>query len=588
MNTGTIQKIATVSLLLVALAPVGHLLAQAGTFPAEILAYPDIILYNGQLLTADDDFTIAEAVALRGKIFMAVGSNTEVLRLAGPQTQRIDLRGRSVVPGLFDTHLHQAWVAQLAKSGSSGRASFKDRVSGLGEVQTIVSKATPGEWLYIGGPDNKALVTDLTLEELDRVSPANPVVITTTNNLGFANSLALKSVDWEIGGVEKDPGTGQPTGIVSGFALGALTYERMPIPPLAEGALELQQEIFRKLNSQGLTTIIGRAQGTSISVLKELWAQEKLTARVRVCHEFVRQNAQAENYLKRIGNLSGFGDPWMKIIGLTVQPVDGTSNAGAVLTAMPKQRELPDSPFGKYGQNKYENYGSTLEKSEYHNIILANRYGWNIACVHSQGDGAADMLLKAFAEANQEKPLEGTWAFDHALSRTPENIARAKELGVIFSVAPKYLFIDTPTRLVFQFGEGVHRMTPVRDMIQAGMKPVLEADVRGKYSAPLWTMEVLITRTDEDGKMWGHGQRITREEALWMKTNWASHYSGDEKLLGTIEPGKLADLVVLGGDYMSVPEDQIAELSIDLTVVDGRIVYDREKEGEVHLDYWDR
>ena len=588
MNTRTIQKIATVSFLLVALAPIGHLLAQAGTFPAEILAYPDIILHNGQLLTADDDFTIAEAVALRGNVFMAVGSNTEVLRLAGPQTQRIDLRGRSVVPGLIDTHLHQAWVVQLAKRGGSGRTSFEDTASGLSEVSEIIAKAKPGEWLYMGGPDNKALITDLTLEQLDRVSPANPVVITTTNNLGFVNSLALKSIDLDIGGVEKDPGTDRPTGIVSGFALGTLTYERMPIPPQAEGALELQQEVFRKLNSQGLTTIIGRAQGTSISVLKELWAQGKLTARVRVCHEFVRQNAQAESYLKRIGNLSGFGDDWMKIIGTTVQPVDGTSGAGAILTAMPKQREIPDSPFGKFGQNKYENYGSTLEKSEYHTIILANRYGWNIACLHSQGDGAADMLLKAFAEANQEKPLEGTWAFDHALSRTPENIAKAKELGVIFSVAPKYLFIDSPTRLVFQFGEGVHRMTPVRDMIQAGMKPVMEADISGKYSAPLWNMAALITRTDEQGKIWGNAQGITRQEALWMKTNWAASYGGDEKILGTITPGKLADLVVLGGDYLKVPEDQIAELSIDLTIVDGTIVYDREKEGEVYLEYWDR
>jgi predicted amidohydrolase YtcJ len=313
-----------------------------------------------------------------------------------------------------------------------------------------------------------------------------------------------------------------------------------------------------------------------------------LTARVRIAHEFIRQNAHAESYLKRLGNLSGFGDPMMKIIGTTIQPADGTSNAGAIWTKEAKKREMPDSPFGPHGQNKFQNYGNTLETSEYHNIVLANRYGWNVLAVHSQGDGASDMLLQAYEQASKERPLKGVWAFDHALSRTPENIEKASKLGVLFSVAPKYLFMDTPEDLVYQFGESVHKMTPVREMIKAGMKPVMEADITGKYSAPLWNMEALITRTDEKGRVWGGAQQVTRQEALWMKTNWASYYTGDEKVLGTIQKGKLADLVVLGGDYMAVPGDQISEIPIDLTVVGGAVVYDREKDGEIKSEYWDR
>ena len=101
-------------------------------------------------------------------------------------------------------------------------------------------------------------------------------------------------------------------------------------------------------------------------------------------------------------------------------------------------------------------------------------------------------------------------------------------------------------------------------------------------------MEMLITRNDgKGGRTWSEDQKITRQEALWMKTNWAAYYSADEDILGTIEVGKLADLVVLGGDYMTVPEDQIAELSIDLTVVDGKVVYDRSKDGIIRLDFWD-
>ena len=259
------------------------------------------------------------------------------------------------------------------------------------------------------------------------------------------------------------------------------------------------------------------------------------------------------------------------------------------MTWSAKIRQVATSPYGPYGKNYWSSFGNDYENSEAQNIILANRYGWNITSMHTQGDQAASVVLDVFEKANQEKPLQGRWAFDHSLFRTPENIRRAKELGVIFSVGPKYLFQQNPDGLVYQYGaDQVNRLTRVRSMIDAGMKPVMEADIRGPWSRPLWNMEVLITRNDgKGGRTWGADQKITRQEALWMKTNWAAYYSADEEILGTIEVGKLADLVVLGGDYMTVPEDQISELSIDLTVVDGKVVYDRDRDGVITLPFWD-
>ena len=371
--------------------------------PPQVLHYADIVLFNGKVLTADDQFTVHQAVAIRDDRLLYVGSSQEVLAMAGPDTRRIDLRGRSVVPGLIDTHLHQAWVGQVAKgegastSARRGRVQFKDVASGVEEVKRIVAGAQPNEWVYVSGPDTKPLLKDFTLAQLDAITPANPFVITTTNNLAVVNSIALKTLDLDMGGVEKDA-AGKPTGIVSGFALGELTYERMPIAPVSEAGMRLQEEVLKKLNSQGLTMVMGRAQGTSVSVLKELWSQQRLTARVRIAHEFIRQNAHAEQYLKRLGNLSGFGDAWMKIIGTTIQPADGTSGSGAMWTKTPSRRQLAESPFGPTGQNKFQNYGNTLEKSEYYNIVLANRYGWNVLSVHSQGDGASDMLLQAYSK----------------------------------------------------------------------------------------------------------------------------------------------------------------------------------------------
>ena len=125
----------------------GQLQAQGQSIPQEVLAYPEMILWNGQVITADDNFRIAEALAIRGNEIMAVGTDAEIERLAGPQTQRIDLQGRSVLPGMLDTHLHQAWVVQLAKGGPNGRVAFTSVSSGLPQIEEIVAKAKPGEWL---------------------------------------------------------------------------------------------------------------------------------------------------------------------------------------------------------------------------------------------------------------------------------------------------------------------------------------------------------------------------------------------------------------------------------------------------------
>ena len=575
-------------LITLAILGLGSTRAQQQDLPQEVIAYADLVLYNGKVLTADDDFTIFEAVAVRDGKFLAVGQNDRIQRMAGPQTRKVDLDGKSVVPGLFDTHLHQAWVGQILKTGS-WNIRLRDVDSGIQEIRAVVEKTDPGEWLFFGAPTQNVLVNELRREHLDPISPNNPVVIVSVCNIGVANTLALKAVPPGTGGLVKDPATGEPTGLVTGFALGVLAYDIRPQPQIKEENIQLQKQILRKLNYQGLTTVIGRSQGLTFSILKEVWARGELTMRIRVAHELVRQNPNAEAYLKRMGNLSGFGDAMMKIHGTTVQPGDCISSMGGALTWNAKIREYETDPFGPYGKNYWESWGSDPEHSEWQNIILANRYGWNITSMHTQGDRAASVALDVFEKANQEKPLQGRWAFDHALFRTPENIRRAVELGVIFSIAPKYLFQNNPDSLIYQYGaDQVTRLTPVRSMIDAGMKPVIESDIRGEWSAPLWNMEVLITRNDgKGGRTWAPEQSITRQEALWMKTNWAARYSADEKILGTIEVGKLADLVVLGGDYMTVPADQIAELPIELTVVDGKVVYDRGKDGIIRLEFWD-
>lgn len=547
----------------------------AQNIPSELIAYPSLVLYNGKIITADENFSIAEAVAVRDGRLLAVGKSSDIRKMIGPDTKAIDLQGKSVVPGFIDTHLHQPFVGNDSKGGRGGRVKFDTVEAGLEEVKKIVAGAPPGEWLFLDGPNNKNLTT-LTRQQLDTVSPDHPVAIGLSGGEYAANSLALQRANFppNLPGVVKDPKTGEPTGQLREWATGVLGYDIQPWPEM-EPMIPEQKKELEKYAAQGITTIAGRAQGLSVTLFRELWRKGELPIRVRFAHEFLRQNPYGEAYLKRLGNLAGFGDSMLKIMGATTQHPDGTSNSGAALTWQPKLRQRPHDPYGPEGQNRWE--GFAPDQTDRHNIVLAARYGWNINGIHSQGDKASSLILQAYAEADKDKPIAGRFfGIDHGLFQTEENIALMKQLGVIPSIAAKYLF-RSPEDLIYIYGaDRLHTLSPVKKLIASGLKPVAESDIETyPYSSPLWNLEKFVTRKDEKGRVWNADEKIGRKEALYMYTRWAAAYVGDPEELGSIEKGRLGDLVVLGGDLMTVPEDDISELPIEMTIVGGKVVYDR-------------
>ena len=562
--------------------------------PAKVLAYPQLILHNGKILTVDENFAIVQAVAVRDGLFLEVGTNREVLALKGPDTRVIDLQGRSVVPGFIDTHLHGAWAGNISKRGVKN-LRFETVEKGLDDIREELVKHAAGEWVVFSGLRNNVTVNVLTRSDLDRASPSHPIRIMLDTAMSVVNTKGWEEIRSKVEGlpgVKLDPKTGEPNGHIRGQANGVLLYEDIVWPADWETRLvKTQKETFRRLNSQGLTTNIGRAQGLSITILRKLWEQNELTLRVRPSIEFIMYNPEADSYLKRLGNLTGFGDEWFKIIGLTVGPPDGVGSRGGQLTRIDRKRDIADPggpAFNMIGENKWAMSSSDgswdTAGTEYETVLIANRYGWSVQSVHAQGDLAAKMMLDAIEEANKDRPTKGrNFGFDHGVMRTEEDIKRAIDLGVTMSFAAKYLFAGSPDDLVWQFGEDVHRFTPVKTAIDLGLKPVLESDTGGYRSASLWNIEALVTRTDENGRMWGYREAISRENALRMRTAWAAYYSADQDVLGTIEEGKYGDLVVLGGDYLTVPADQLAEIPIDFTIVGGKIVYDRARDGLVEM-----
>ncbi len=559
-----------------------------------VLAYADMVLYNGKILTADDQFTIVQAVAVRDGKFLARGSTSDILRLAGAETQRINLEGKTVVPGFIESHSH-SWVARTLKTGSDA-VVFNNLEDGLRRLRQQVEGRPPGEYLQFLSFRNRNSL-NVTRWDLDTVTPQNPVVLSFSTYEYNMNSLALKMLLDYLGtedfpGVIKDPTTGQPNGQVRGLASGVFGYEVLPWPDLEE-LKPVQLEDLEKFPRNGVTMRIGRAPGPAITVVRDLWVEGRLPLRIRITHEFLRDNPEPEKFLKRIGNLTGLGDDWLKIIGTMVQQPDGGSAAGAILTSLPKLRPAPKDNFPIYGQNRWEAHSNAHEA-----VQLAARYGWKISSIHSYGDESTRVLLKAYEQASQGKTLPaGPWVIDHNYVGTDETIALMKKLNVIPSVLtwwrlgggqgggmpvgreewgseiPEGQGGFTPqmgSAMVYMYGADrlSDNWSMGRRFIDAGLRPVAETT-----GPPLRSMEAFITRKDGQGRVWAPQEKVNRKEALWMKTRWVAYISGDEDKLGSIEDGKLADFVVLGADYLTVPEEEISNIPVLMTVIGGKVAY---------------
>lgn len=558
--------------------------------PDILVSYPDLILINGKVITMADKRPNAEAIAIRDGKFLLVGTTAEIAKLAGPRTRKIDLQGKSVIPGFIDTHGHKIHARleskkpRVAIPGVSSSLRLRDKASGMEELRKIVEAHEPGEWVPVRGERGHVYYA-LTRHDLDKVSPNNPVAIINASQEAVVNTLALKLADVRPGtpGLEVDPKTGEPTGLLLTWAAGPISYAMLPWPNI-EAEIPLLIAELKEYNAVGITTMASKVAGLAFTVYKRIWEDGKLTMRLRLNHEVVRQNAQTEEYLKRIGSLQNFGDDWMRITGLALHPVDGTNSDGAALTFDPQIRQRDSDAFSKFGEIKWGKRMDGSEepegRTEANTILLANRYGWSIGSMHSQGDRASNILLKTYLKAHQEKPLTGfPFRMDHNLMHTPENLKLIKDLGIVTSVGPKYLFHKTPDTLVFRYGaDRVDKMTPVKSLIDMGLRPTIESDVELPNASPLLNLESLVTRKDASGRVWGADERVDRMTALAMYTKWATRYTGDEDSLGSIEAGKLADLVVLDGDFATVPAEQISDLPIAYTIVGGKIAFDRSKD----------
>ena len=527
----------------------------------------DTILVNGKIVTIDDRFTIAEALAIKGQRIVAVGKSADI-RKRSTGAKVIDLQGRTVIPGLIDNHAHfvrvaEKWHYEMRLDGITSRKQV------LKMVQERAAAAKPGEWIVaLGGWSEEQFTDDprgFPLAELDQLTPNNPVALQAIYRHTYMNTAALKATGIDEntpnprgGTIEKDAG-GKPTGIVRGA--GGVAFVAAKVP-LAEKQQWLQnaKNVVSYLNSVGMTAWMD-AGGRGISAAhyepyRELADRGELN--IRIYWQTVRQPGTPEavdKVVAEIPSLKPFqGSDYFDHVGY------GESVYSPVNTQLlnPKANTRPED-FAQW---------SRIARALAQQGLYVN--------AHVEMEPAIDAFLAVYEEINREKPIKGLrWAFSHLDQVTPAQIERMKRLGMSAQIHSRPLIQGA---LMHKFhGERAWSMPPVRMIQDSGIMWGLGSDATAvTTSDPFFTLWFAVT-----GKMIGgrqvNRQTITREEALIAHTRNNAYIVFQESNLGSLQPGKYADLVVLDRDYLTVPEDEIKDITPLMTMVGGRVVHEAKK-----------
>jgi len=535
---------------------------------------PDLVLVNGKILTLDDRSTVTEAVAVTDGKILATGTTASMKSLAGTRTRVLDVAGKTVIPGLIDTHAHFKAAGLGDYVVIMGRA--KTVAEALDAIKAFAAKKKPGEWIVGGAwhpPSQLAEKRYLTRQEIDSVAPNNPVYLRTVGHFSMANTMALqrvgvdKTTEDPSGGKFERDAAGELTGVLEETAIDRV---EKAVPPWTEDD-EIRQFTIAEgvLNSFGITSAVeGATEARDVRTLQKLVASGKATLRTGVMFrpEPPADLAAWEAIMAGNGAASGFGDDWLKFAGIKIF-YDG----GMTLKTALMRDVYPDS------HDNYHGVAQQTPERLKQLISICNRYDWRVG-VHVVGDLGIDQVLDAFEAADKEKSIrDRRFVLIHASLIRPEQMERAQRLGARVDFQNAFMWDKAATVERFLGKATADRAVPTRTLIEKMGLNSLGAgtDFPVNPINPFLNMYVMVTRKDPNGNVYGAAEAIAREQALRLYTSAASRYTFEEARKGTIEPGKLADMVVLSADYTAVPEDQIKDIKADMTLVGGKVVFQR-------------
>jgi len=527
---------------------------------------PDVIYYNANVITVDDQFSYAQAVAITADTFTAVGGNDSVRRLAGPTTRQVDLRGMTVIPGLTDNHLHNA-------GGGPGVDLSRTRTIAdvLKVVGERVKRAEPGEVIVSNNDWHEAQLREQRLplrRDLDTVAPMTPVVIVRGGHEYILNSAALAK--WMITNTTPQPRGGRITRYADGELNGELVDTAKALVTLApEPPRTLEQRIqdqiaeYNKLHAVGLTAV--RHPGDSIEnyrMRKEMERRGVLTMRVTQLLRLGGTPAEIEQVLKSSGLSPGDGDALLRLGGMKMA-VDGGFEGGFM-------REPYEEPFGEHGTFRGL---QTMPQDQFTATAkLYNRLGWRVF-THAVGDAAIDEVLTGYETANADASIVGKrWGIEHAFIGRTDHLPRMKNLGLFLSLQD-HLYLAGPSLVKYWGRRRAFLTTPVKMYLAAGLPVSGGTDSSVVPYSPLWVIYHFVTRDTISGGPMGVDQKVSREDALRMVTRNHWYLTFEEQTKGVIAPGRFADLVVLPEDIMTVPAKHIEQMQVMMTMVGGKVVY---------------
>ena len=540
------------------------------------LPYPNTILYNGKIRTFVNESSTYEALAAAGSRIVATGNSDDVRRLAGPDTQMIDLQGRTAIPGLTDTHVHLSEKGTAEMELVDCRDFYVDVNSVSDILQRLANaaaKAPKGSWIVAhGSPMQDFRINDKRFpdkHDLDRAVPDHPVSISFGAHVTIGNSPALAAAkitrdtpDPAGGHIRHDPQTGEPTGELHERAQLIL---RKVAPEF--NYLQLKDGIVFALNQclqRGVTTVHDIVRyAEPVRAYQELYKEGRMHARVSILPRVIESMIESKS-LTQLGLITGFGNDWLRIGGVKMSIDGGITGRNAC--------------FHEPYENDEHNHGIIrIQQDELNHTVQVCHDAGLRCCVHAIGDKAFDMALDAYENAIERSPRKdhrhriehmGNWL------ATPKLIQRMVRSNIIAipNIAFAYYIGDAILDCV-----GERRLTkafPFRTLLKNGVIIAGGSDSPGYWPVdPLRDIATAASRKMRWGDVWVPEERISVAEAFAMHTTTASWVGFEENDKGTLEVGKLADIAVLADDPFAIEPEKIRELNVEMTLVGGEVKY---------------
>lgn len=545
--TGIIRGLATAALFAFAAAPA--------------LAQADKVLVNGRILTVDRDFSTREAIAIMGERVLATGTSADMRKLAKPDATIIDLGGRTVIPGLNDSHLHgvRAALTYAVEVNWIGVPSVEEALSRL---KAAAVQAGPGGWLIVAGGWMDAQFREKrkpTQAEIMAAAPGHPVYLQHLYEWALLSPEAMRELG--VNGDDDVPAKGQlvrdasgkPTGEVTGGALTLMgLFNKLPRPTFAQEK-EGSRQFFRELNRLGVTGFIDPA-GVSVFPASyrpamDLWRDGQLTVRLAYHISSQQPGKELDDYRNLTQLLpAGFGDDMLKFNGIgEIVTWASWTDGDPTPEAFDKLREII-------------------------RWAAQSRMGFEI---HWNPNRTVGKLLDIIEETSKEFPVADLrWWINHLHDADETALRRMKALGIGWSVQDSLYFSGAQFRKVFGVAIS-ERSPPIRTALDLGLRVGGGTDAHRVSSYnPFVALRWYLDGKSIDGESSvGQTQHPTREQALRMYTIDSVWFARDEGKRGSLEPGKYADLAVLTGDYMTAPTEEIGRMESLLTLLGGKAVY---------------